>query len=251
MLAAALAMMVEVAWAEDDASHAALTHAVQRYLDGDAAGARSELQALLALGPDLPAEVRREALLWLGDLLFAEGGAGAARNVFETLLDEAPDYPIDPVAHSPEVVAYFESVRRALAEPPPDQLPPDEDPPELEPEREPWPWRSVVPFGVGYFVDKKPAAGVLIGGLQLVGLGVSAALYVDLSNKYPQGGKFPEEQAADLEAFNREAWINRSFAAAGVLSYLAPIAIETGAWSGKRRLTMAVGPTTVTLSGSF
>ena len=248
MLAAALALIVNVAWAEDEAPHAALTHAVQRYLDGDAPGARQELQALLAEGPALAPETRREALLWLGDLLYAEGGPRAARNVFETLLAEAPDYPIDPVAHAPEVTAYFEEVRRSLAAPAADPLVDPPAPPAAPP---PYPWRAAVPFGIGYFLDKKPVPGAVVGSLQVVGLAVSTALYVDLSNRAPADGTVPDGSDAFVAAFDRDKWINRSFAAAGVLAYLTPVVVETTAWGREQRLTMAVGPSTVTFSGQF
>jgi hypothetical protein len=48
--------------------------------------------------------------------LAASLGALSAETL-KTLLAEAPDYPIDPVAHAPEVTAYFEEVRRSLAAP--------------------------------------------------------------------------------------------------------------------------------------
>ncbi|MFN7143224.1 MAG: hypothetical protein ACK4YP_05565, partial [Myxococcota bacterium] len=173
-----------------------------------------------------------------------------ARNVFEALLSEAPNYPIDPFAHSPEVVAFFEEVRRSLAEPPP-PLPPDE-PLELpEPRREPWPWRAAVPGGVGYFIDGKPVAGTVAGGLQLAGLGLSVATYIQLRESYPNGGEFPEENPGALEEWRTLLWVNRGAVAVAWLSYLTPLVVETGGWAGKRRLSVAVGPTTVTFSGRF
>lgn len=259
---AALAVMVEVAWAEDDGSRGALNHAIQQYLAGNAPAARTELQALLARGPTLAPNVRREALLWLGDLLYAEGGPNAARNVFETLLGEAPDYPIDRFAHSPEVVAYFEEMRAALAPPPPD--PPELDP-DLDLRRGPWPWTVLLPGGVGYFIDKKPVAGAIVGGIQAAGFGLSLATYVQLRESYPlqlvdsqpPDGQFPEEHPERLAEFNTLLMVNRVSASAAVLAYLLPIPIETGLWAGRRgaadgaRVTMYVGPTTVTFTGRF
>ncbi|MES2637984.1 MAG: hypothetical protein V4850_00820 [Myxococcota bacterium] len=255
---AALAVMVEVAWAEDDGSRGALNHAIQQYLAGNAPVARTELQALLARGPTLAPNVRREALLWLGDLLYAEGGANASRNVFETLLGEAPDYPIDPFAHSPEVVTFFETLRPAAAAPPPD--PPEL---ELEPEPTPWPWTVLLPGGVGYFIDKKPVAGAIVGGIQAAGFGLSLATYVQLQESYPTrlldsqppDGQFPEEHPERLAEFNTLLMVNRVSASAAVLAYLLPIPIETGLWAGRgarrQRVTMYVGPTTVTFAGRF
>ncbi|MDP2310021.1 MAG: hypothetical protein Q8P18_28645 [Pseudomonadota bacterium] len=251
MLAVAtLAVMVEVAWAEDDGSRAGLGHAIQQYLAGNAPVARTELQALLARGPSLAPEVRREALLWLGDLLYAEGGANAARNVFETLLGEDPEYPIDRFAHSPEVVAFYESLRSAAAPPP--LLPSALD---LEPT--PWPWTVLLPAGVGYFIDEKPVAGAIVGGIQAAGFGVSLVTYVQLRERLPASGQFPEEHPERLAEFNDLLLINRLSVSAAALAYLLPIPIESGLWGARRdaekraRVTMYVGPNTVTFAGRF
>lgn len=246
MLAVAvLAAMVEVAWAEDNASSAALDHAIQQYLAGNAPKARIELQALLARGPSLAPEVRRQALLWLGDLLYAEGGPNAARNVFETLLGEAPTYPIDPFAHSPQVVQFFEDLRASL------------EPPEFEVQPTPWPWTMLLPGGIGYFIDQKPVAGAIVGGLQIAGFGLSLATYVQLNESYPRGGTFPKQYPDRLAEFESLLLVNRVSGAAALLAYVLPIPIETGIWAERQpraergRLTMYVGPTTVTFAGQF
>ncbi|MDP2311621.1 MAG: tetratricopeptide repeat protein [Pseudomonadota bacterium] len=249
MAVAALAAMIGSAWAQDDASRSALSHAIQQYLAGDAAAARAELQVLLAQGPSLAPEVRREALLWLGDLLYAEGGPDAARNVFESLLGEAPDYPIDRFAHSPEVVAFFEGLRATVVAKPPPR------PPELDPEPTPWPWTVLLPGGVGYFIDKKPLAGAIVGGLQVAGFTVSVATYLELRDSYPgdypNPAQFPEEHPEALDTFRTLETVNRVSVAAAALAYLVPIPIETGVWAGRRRVTMYVGPTSVAFSGRF
>lgn len=262
MLAAALAVVVDVAWAQEDAPRAALTHAVQRYLAGDTAGARTELQALLALGPSLPPEVRQEALLWLGDLLYAEGGPTAARNVFEALLGEDPDFGVDPFAHAPEMVAYFEEVRATFSRAPPILV----DPP-VAPIRPvaPWRWKVLIPGGIGYFVDKKPVAGAVVGGLQAITFAASVGTWIELTDRYPTGGQFPEGEFdwpagrrdapraayVQLEEFNTLVTLNQVAFTAAVLSYLVPIGVETGAWATQRRVSLTVTPTAVTFSGQF
>ena len=215
MFGAALAELVAVASADDDAGRAALAQAVQRYLSGDAAGARAELQALLAAGQELDPATRRDALFWLGDLLYAEAGQGgpvAARNIFEALLAEAPDYTVDAFAHPPEVVAYFESLRAELSRPAP-------EPPELPRPAHPWPWQVLIPGGVGYFLDGRPVAGALVGGLQAVGLGVSIGTYAELTSTYRSyDGRFPQDKEEDYQRFKRLEIVNRSFATMGVLA---------------------------------
>lgn len=250
MLATALAVMIGAARADDDAARAALAHAIQRYLDGDAAGARQELRALLALGSELPADVRRQTMLWMGDLLFAEGGPAAAQNLFETLLAEAPDYPIDPYAHSAQVVAYFEERRAALRPAPPD----DPEPPELRNPPQPWPWTTLLPGGIGWFVEKKPVAGAVIGGLQVASIGLSIATYVQLRDtwpgEWPSGGEFPQEQPAEMDAWYTLLAVNRTAATVGFLAYLVPIGIETGVWAGARG-RVSIGPTSVMFTAQF
>jgi hypothetical protein len=253
---AAFAAMVEGAWAQDDPSRAALGHAVQLYLAGDTEAARASLQAILATGPSLPANVRREALLWLGDLLYADVGADAARNVFESLLAEDPAYPIDRFAHSPEVVALFDSLRPvARPVPAPPELPDFVERPDGP--AAPWPWKVLLPGGVGYFIDDKPVAGAVVGGIQAVGLGVSIATYVQLREDYPAGkwpepGQYLEEGGEErVEAFRTTLAINRVSASLAVAAWLLPIPIETGVWAGRRRVTMVVGPNTVTFAGRF
>lgn len=249
MLATALVVMVGAAHAEDEAARAALAHAIQRYLDGDAAGARQELRSLLALGSDLPADVRRQTMLWMGDLLYAEGGPTAAKNLFESLLSEDPDYPIDPYAHSAQVVAYFEELRAAAAPPPENP-----EPPELRNPPKPWPWTTLLPGGIGWFVEKKPAAGVVIGTLQVASLGLSIATYVQLRDtwpgEWPAAGEFPQEHPEDMDTWYTLLAVNRTAATVGFLAYLVPIGIETGVWA-TGRARVSIGPTRVMFTASF
>jgi hypothetical protein len=244
---AALVATIQVARAEQADPHAAFVHAIQLYLAGDAVKARDALQDLLAEGPALPPEVRREALAWLGDLLYAEGRPTAARNAFEALLDEQPDYPLDPSAHSPEVVAYFEEVRAQVAAARGPEIPP---PPTFR-DRGPWPWKVLLPGGAFYFTEHEPVSGAVVGGLQLAGLGVSLGTWIELRSHYPNGGVFPIGSDAELRDFQTLAWVNRATAAAGCLAYLVPIAVETGGWAGRRNLMVSVGPTSVTFVGRF
>lgn len=246
MFGAALAELVAVAWAEDDAARAALQHAVERYLSGDAAQARAELQALLAAG-DLEAATRRDALFWLGEVLYTDGGPVAARNIFEALLAEAPDYALDPSAHAGDVVVYFEALRAELTRPP---LEPD--PPELAAPPHPWPWQVLIPGGVGYFMDGRPAAGAIVGGLQAVSLGVSIGTYAELTSTYKSyGGSFPQDREDEYRRFKTLEAVNRSFATLGVLAWLVPIPIETTRWATNKPVVVGVAPGSITVAGRF
>jgi hypothetical protein len=244
LVLASLVATVPVAMAQEDDARAALTQAIRLYLAGDAAGARDSLQALLARGPSLDAGVRRESLVWLGDVLYGEGGPAAARNSFETVLAEAPDYPIDHVAHSAEVVAFFEEVRAANA--------PHTPPPPVAPApRGPWPWKTLLPGGASYFLQGDPVPGAIVGGLQIAGLGVSFGTWLELQRRLPADHTLPEGDEQGLAEFKTLVWINRATATVGCVAYVLPIAIETGNWGARRPVSVAVGPNTVTFSGSF
>lgn len=237
MLGTAALAFVLSARAQDLDPEARLAGAIRLYLAGDPAAARTELQGVLAVGPALDPTLRRKAMAYLGDILYAEQGPEASRSTFESLLAESPDFVMDPFEHPPEVCAYFEDLRRrtvTIAPPTP-------------PTAEKWPWQVMLPGGAYYFTEGRPLPGVVFGTLQLAGLGVSVVTYVQLRDDYRE-----ELGRGELDDFNRLVAINRAAAAVGWVSYVLPLAIETTSWTQRRaRVAVTVSPSTVTFTGSF
>lgn len=227
----------------------ALDEAVRAYAAGDPASARVQLQQLLALGPALDAGVRQAALAWLGDILYSEGVESAARNVFETLLAEAPDYPMDPFEHPQEVCTYFEKLRAEVVRPPPVPigLPPISPPDPDKPAPDPWPALLLAPAGVYYYTEGRLAAGLTVSSVQLTILGLSAYTFIRLEN-YPP---ITPGDADELARFNRLVNTNHIISFLQIPAYLLPIAVETAQWGKARKVDLTVAPGGVGIQGTF
>ena len=226
--------------AEETDAREALGEAVRHYAGGDAATARILLLALLGRGPRLPPDVRIDTLAWLADVLFATSGEAPARDVLETLLDEAPDYLMDPFEHPPEVVAYLEDLRdqRRRA-----QLPPD--PPPTVRREQPWPWTVLLPGGAYYWSVNRPVEGLVFGGLQIGGAAISVVTYAQIRDSEKRKTDGTESDARDLGAINRTA------SAVAYAAYVAPIVLETARWGTQRRARISVSANTITFTGTF
>jgi hypothetical protein len=246
VLTASLFAGTSVAWAEVVDARARLADAIQRYLAGDTPGARDELRALLAEGPTLPPDVRREAMAYLGDLLYAEQGEGAAKPIFESLLAEAPNFPMDPFKHPPEVCGYFEDLREArrvalLPVPVP------------TPEPTPFPLLALAPGGVHWFVDGKPLVGTLVLVAQAGTAAASIVTYAEIQDELKSlpDGDFPEGGNERRAEFERLVWVNRAASTAFWVAYAAPVIVETTAWGAARQVRLQVGPSSVAVTGTF
>ncbi len=228
-----------------------LEEAIDLYLDGRPAEARTALQGILALGPSLPADVREDALAYLGDVLYSEQGASAARGVFEALLAEAPAYVMDPFKHPPEVVRHFEALRRELA---PDVT----RPPLVRVSRDPYPWTIVLPGGAYYFKERKVIPGLSVAAVQLAAIGTtvwtrSEMLALPHLRTDPDGGISPGEDPNGAIARRYETLriLNLTTGIVGWAAYVVPVTVETIRWGADGRATVAVGPTRVQMSVSF
>lgn len=221
-------------------AQAELDAAIAAFLDGDSAVARDRLRALLSRGPELEANVRRDALAYLGDILMTEEGAPAARATLEALLDEDPTYRMDPIKHPPEVCRYFEDLRlsRRAFQPPP---------PTLKPQRSPFPVLAVLPLGVHWFAKKKVGTGLLVGGLQVAATATNIAFYTQVKNYDGYVTRGSEEEA---EFIRMEVAADVSAAVAWG-SWLLPASIEIGRWASAPRVTVSPTVGGMVLTGSF
>lgn len=245
MLLALLCFLLRASAAEDTEARAQLKAAVQEYVDGNAAEARQALQILLGQGPDLPADVRLEALAWLGDILYSEEGSKSARTAFEALLSENPKYILDSFQHPPEVVAYFETLRAQLA--PTTALPPVL-PPITTPSTPPmFPSLILVPGGVYYYTQGRPGLGATLTVLQLGSLASSAVLYsqlVAMPDEVEVGDEALIQRSSRLRALN---WV---VAGTGWAALSVPILLETTQW-GRAQVEFKASPTSIGVQGSF
>lgn len=107
---------------EPPATERRLELAVRAYQAGRYEEARTELALLVNDGSIEDRELKQQARVYLGELLYVQGQEDAAFKVFETVLQEEPEYRVDPFRHPPDVCGFFEVVRAStsvLAPPPP------------------------------------------------------------------------------------------------------------------------------------
>ena len=123
-----------VVWASDDAQHPPvikelpeeleppshrdrLNAAVSAYQRGEGESAKLAL-ARLVNDPTLSDEqLRQQARVYLGEVLYLHQNEEEARRVFEAVLTLDPSFTIDPFAHPPDVCGFFETVRAYIVTP--------------------------------------------------------------------------------------------------------------------------------------
>lgn len=217
--------------------------AVSLYLAGETAQARRILQGVLVDGGTLVAEDRQDAMAWLGDIQFAEQGISAAQSVLASLLAENPNYSMDPMVHPPEFCEAFERLRADVRSTTPSGA------------KVPYPWQMGLPFGIGYFLDGRPRAGVIVGSVQVAGIVTSFAAEAELMSIRKVGVLEGDEAGA-----TRYRVIRTIGEVGGVGAWLAwgvPIVIETASWSAARRpakvtvTSLELRPDGVVIAGSF
>ncbi len=216
-----------------------LEEAIRLYAQGDTAGSRALLQALVAEGKELPADVRQGALAYLGDVLYSEEGPQASRPMFDALLEEFPDYVMDPFEHPEEVCRYFEALREEA------RVPVIERP---LPERGPAPYWSLVPGGLHWYAQGKIGTGLAVTLTQAGLLGTNIALYQTLLAR----GQIPQDDPEALADYETHRLATNIAAGAFYLSLFLPPAVEFSRWSAQpTRVGVGVGPGSVLVSGQF
>ncbi len=207
------------------------------YAQGQAAEARDKLQAVLAMGPDLTPDIRQRVLASLGDLLYAEDGARAAEPFFRALLDENPNYVMDPLEHPPEVSRYLESLRAARPKPfAPQALPKP---------RGPAPWIALAPGGLYYFGRGEVGYGIAVASSQAALLVTNLLLIQRIADEQGVDGS----NADAVLAYQQLEFATNLTAGAFYLSLLLPPAVEFSRWGAEAQVT--VGPGVVQVAGRF
>jgi hypothetical protein len=138
-----------------------LDAAIEAYLRGDLDLARDAFLALVA-DPGLKQshpQVRREAQVFLGSLDYNLGDRRAAHRTFLSILLEDPEFELDPFAHPPDLLAFYDSVRvEALAMRPRPVEP-------VEPRERLNPLLIVVPGGLQLYNDQRRYGLLVLGGV--------------------------------------------------------------------------------------
>jgi tetratricopeptide (TPR) repeat protein len=186
-------------------AQAQLEEAARRYQFGERDAARGMFAALV-IDETAPANVRQEARVYLGELLYVAGDREEARRFFEQVLQQDPTYEVDAFRHPPEVVGFFNYVRAYHTAPPdpgPDPLPPA---PTLVP---PSPVSAMMGHGVYHLRYGKPGRGVLYLGLQGGFLAADAVLWAGLltDRSYREGDE------AERQRLNRNRTLTGVMAA--------------------------------------
>lgn len=219
-------------------AEAQLASAIRAYAQGDIDGARAQLQALLAAGPNLPPKVRTSALAYLGDVLYSEEGAEAARPILSALLDEAPGFVMDPFEHPEPVCRYFDTLRAARAS----------ATVTATWTRGPPPYWSLVPGGLHWYAQDEIATGMAITLTQAGLLVGNVVLYQTLATRPKVDPDDPDED----NAYQAHRLANNMAAGAFIASLLVPPAIEFARWSTERPpVGVSVGPGALLVHGSF
>lgn len=153
---------------------ARLDAAVRHYQFGETDAARGQFAALV-IDDSTPVEVRQEARVYLGEILYIAGDRDEARRFFEQALEQDREYAVDAFRHPPEVVDYFNYVRAFRAEPAtPEPARPLPAAPTLVP---PSPVSAMLGHGVYHFRYGRPGRGALYLGLQGSFLAAEAVLW--------------------------------------------------------------------------
>jgi tetratricopeptide (TPR) repeat protein len=192
-------------------AEAALATAEEAYYEGRYSDAITALERVVERKDAKPA-VQKAALKTIAFCQFLLGDNRAAKEAWLRLLAIDPEYKVDPVEASPEIVRFFERIKPAAAKPAsevitaaPAEPPAAVAPPAGLPAAEPTSERGCgvllcfVPFGVGQFANGNLAKGALFAGLEALFLGTNVTLYWDRVNEFNRYGGFRDPEAAETK----------------------------------------------------
>ncbi|MEC9391518.1 MAG: hypothetical protein VX944_15705 [Myxococcota bacterium] len=91
--------------------------AVGAYQRGDGETAKLALARLINDPTVADEQLRQQARVYLGEVLYLQQNEEEARRVFEAVLTLDPTFTIDPFAHPPDVCGFFETVRAYIVTP--------------------------------------------------------------------------------------------------------------------------------------
>ena len=174
-----------------------LSGAVRAYQEGRPEEARVTLAALVNDPALTDPELRQQARIYLGEVLYVGGQEDAAFKVFEVVLHEDPNYRVDPFRHPPDVCGFFEVVRASTSAltPRPTLLPTLPAPPPLS---------AWVGFGVYQSRHgSRPKGAVMMISQAGLGLASAAGYGWITSQRHYRGGS---ETLAHLQTLKAVQW---------------------------------------------
>lgn len=214
------------------APHPKVAEGMKHFDAADYAKARDALVPVVDQ-PTLPDPDREKARMFLAASYQALGDAASARAQLLQLARQFPQTRMDPGIFVPELVVLADDARAEVAREP--KLPPQGVCPKLEcPKGEetvcaPLPERpgfgyGLVPFGVGQFMNRQPAKGLLFLGTELAAFGTAAVTFgifegLKIDGAFGTSGRFREpERAGQLQTVYLSAfYVGLGFVVWGVI----------------------------------
>lgn len=197
------------------APHPKVAEGMKHFDAADYAKARDALVAIVDL-PTLPDPDREKARMYLAASYQALGDVASARAQLLQLARQSPSTRMDPGIFVPELVVIADDARAEVSReqklPPPGVCPQLVCPTCVDAKCPPPPERpsfayayALIPFGVGQFMNRQPAKGLLFLGAELATLGTAAVSFgifegLKVDGAFGVSGRFREpERAAQLQ----------------------------------------------------
>lgn len=218
-----------------------LRDAVQRYQLGEFESALASL-AELVVAPDISESLRREARVYMAELLLTQGDREGAELFFRKVLSEDRTLELDPFRHPPDVMGFFQYVKAKLdAEAPPS---PSSVPTVMELPSPPVraPWTTAMPFGAYHFSQGRPLGGTawFVAHAGLVGTS-AVTLSLLLSDN---GAPAELTRYDDYLAVRRTNWVSSGLAVAALAGYYVDVGLHWKREKARRRpASVGLAPT--------
>ncbi len=219
-----------------------LKEAVQRYQLGEFEAALASL-ADLVVAPNISESLRREARVYMAELLLTQGDREGAELFFRKVLSEDRTAELDPFRHPPDVIGFFQYVKAKLdAEVPAPQAasPVTAAPPAPVPRA---PWTTAVPFGAYHFSQRRPIGGTAWFFTHAALIGTSAVTLTLLATD--NGAPAELQRYDDYLAVRRANWVSSGLAVAALAGYYVDVGLHWKQTKAQRlQARLGVTPTT-------
>ncbi len=164
------------AQSQDSAHQSLFNDALRKYHTGEIDTAMQKFLSI-SYNDEASVDLRQEADIYIGEILYAQGDLESARRIFAQLLRKDPTYQIDRFRHPPEVCTYFDYIKASQ---------PVIKPPPTVRKLKPFPVSGYAPFGVYQLRHDRTWKGYLYLSSQTITATTSIALliYLSTNNQY-------------------------------------------------------------------